>query len=197
MKEVLEFLNKNHSLIITIATVILVIITFLYLIETRKQRLLMSKAVSIDTSPKVFIKNIESKVKPNYETNSIEITTYIKLKNCGKTEAKNVRLPYSIKYGDKKLESIKGPFEYLFPDQISSYSTKFFSIPLDKKNMGIVKQAIESNKPINVPKEYALPVYLDIKIIYNDLEGNEIETPYSLTYLFYKNMWAPKDMNIQ
>lgn len=41
------------------------------------------------------------------------------------------------------------------------------------------------------------PIQLDITLTYNDLEGNKTETPYSFTYLFYKNMWAFAGMNIE
>ena len=84
-------------------------------------RKLTEKAVSLDTSPKVFIKTIKPQAK--LDTNAIEIISSIIFTNCGKTEAKDIKWSYVINSeGQKKIERSTGPYQYLFPSQTISYN---------------------------------------------------------------------------
>ena len=80
----LQWFRENHSLVLTFATVVLVVITLFYLFETRRQRLLLEKTVAVDTQPKVFIKTVETVAKPDFDNSKIIIHTKIILTNCGK-----------------------------------------------------------------------------------------------------------------
>ena len=159
----------------------------------------MQKAMSIDISPRVFIKNMKAEDRPNVADNAIDIRTCIVIKNCGKTEAKNVRLPYTIKYKEKEIEGVKGPFQYLFPEQESSYYTKFFSIPLSPEQNPLLKKAAESGKKLNLSdfKEMFRPFRLDIKVEYEDLDGNTFSTPYSYQFSAQHKIWVYTGMGIK
>ena len=58
MKRFLEILKNNSSLVVALATVVLAVITYFYLVETQSLRQIAEQSFIIDTSPKVFLKNI-------------------------------------------------------------------------------------------------------------------------------------------
>ena len=82
--------------VLVISTVILALVTFCYLLETRKQRLLFEKIVTVDTKPKVFIKTINTKSRADFERNQVVINSELVFTNCGKVEARNIVLSYVI-----------------------------------------------------------------------------------------------------
>ena len=186
-----KYPSEALSALLVIVTLLLVLVTYLYLVETRKQRLLMQKAVSIDTAPKVFIEAIEATARPNYDGNEIIIHSAIQLKNCGGTEAKNIKWSYVITFeGKEKTKENGGPYQYLYPDQVASMPIKKFKFSISNEAMKTVKQAVELKKPVIVPENYIKPVLLDIEIMFDDLDGNTTKTPYSYKYLFSMNKWV-------
>ena len=96
---ILVWFQQNHSLILTFATIALVFITLFYLVETRRQRLLLERTVDVDTQPKVFIKTLETEAKPDFKNSRIIIHTKLILSNCGKTEARSIRWSYVVSQG--------------------------------------------------------------------------------------------------
>ncbi len=186
------------TIVVTLATVFLAVTTFLYLRETKKLRILTHKAVSVDTSPKVFIKTIKGKMKPRFDANSIEINSSIIFTNCGKTETRNVRWSYVIdSEGAEKIEEAKGPYQYLFPSQTISYTIETFKFLMSQEQMEVVKKAVELDKSISIKNDLFRPVFLEINLEYEDLDGAEKKYPYSFKYIFSKNMWEPVEMNLR
>lgn len=62
--------------------------------------------------------------------------------------------------------------------------------------MEIVKKAVELNKPIVVSGNLQKPVLLDIKLVYESLDGQLVTVPYKYRYLFPMNAWvfpSPKE----
>lgn len=97
------------------------------------------KAISIDISPKVFVKTVNSTVKPNFKAETLEITAHITIKNSGKTEAKDIKLAWVLSHDKHKLEDEIGPIQYLFTDQALTYSTKILSLHVSSENLAVVK----------------------------------------------------------
>jgi hypothetical protein len=183
--------QQNHSLILTFATIALVVITFFYLIETRRQRLLLEKTVAVDTQPKVFIKTLETEAKPDFKNSRIIIHTKLVLSNCGKTEARNIRWSYVVSQGDEvKKEGSFGPFQYLYPDQTATASIENLRFTLPESEMEIVKKAVELNRPIVVSGDLQKPVLLDVELIYETLDRQVVTVPYKYRYLFAMNAWV-------
>lgn len=198
IKLVYYWLDQHTALVLTAATVALAIITYFYLREIKRQRLLMQKVVLIDTSPKVFFDGIKSIRSVDESNNIIKFGIDLAVKNCGKTEALNIKFPFVVNSREKKIsEGTKGPFQYIFPGQIIHYGIFFVNteLKLNKEEISILKKAIKADKPIHFG-EKSPPLQIDIKIVYKDIEGKKITTPYSLKYSWHKNMWFFSDMPI-
>lgn len=188
---ILVWFQQNHSLILTFATIALVFITLFYLLETRRQRLLLERTVSVDTQPKVFIKTVETEAKPDFKNSRIIIHTKLVLTNCGKTEAKSIRWSYVVSQGNQvKKVGTFGPFQYLYPGQTATASIDNLRFTLPADEMEIVKQAVELNKPIVVSGTLQKPVLLDIELVYESLDGQLVTVPYKYRYLFPMNAWV-------
>ncbi|MFC1604229.1 hypothetical protein ACFL5F_04295 [Planctomycetota bacterium] len=187
----LTWFQQNHSLILTFATIALVFITLFYLIETRRQRLLLEKTVAVDTQPKVFIKTVETEAKPDFKNSRIIIHTKFVLSNCGKTEARNIRWSYVVSQGSQvKKEETFGPFQYLYPGQTATAGIENLRFTLPQDEMEIVKKAVELNKPIVVSGNLQKPVLLDIELVYENVDGQLVTVPYKYRYLFPMNAWV-------
>ena len=187
----LKWFQTNHSLVLTFATVAIVIITFFYLLETKRQRLLLEKTVIVDTQPKVFIKTVETVAKPDFENSQIVIHTKLVLNNCGKTEARNIRWSYEISQKNQVLKrGTFGPFQHLYPGQTATASIENLRFTFPPEEMQIVKKAVELSKPIRVAGNLQKPVLLDIKLAYEDADGQLVTVPYKYRYLFPMNAWV-------
>ncbi len=189
MKTLLKFLSENSEFVLTIVTLALVIITFIYLRETRLMRKIADKTFKTETAPKVFLENIKSFPQLNEKKREIEVTAVFKIKNVGKTEAKNFVGDYSLSSGKGKIEGKIGPVTYLFPTQGYQYETKMLGVSLNKQNFAIAKEALEKKKPLIVPEDFGTPIYLDLNLKYIDHEGKEQNLPYKLKYIFHANAW--------
>lgn len=188
---IIAWFQQNHSLVLTFATIALVFITFLYLVETRKQRRLLERTVAVDTQPKVFIKTLVTEAKPDFENSRIIIHTKLVLSNCGKTEARSIHWSYVVSQGNQvKKEGTFGPFQYLYPGQIATASIENLRFTLPKDEMEIVKEAVELKKPIVVSGNLQKPVLLDIELVYENLDGQLVTVPYKFRYLFPMNAWV-------
>ena len=196
-------MNLISSIIIMIATVSLAILTGFYLWETNKQRKLMEKSVLVDTSPKLFIKTIKPELKLKTDVNEFLIENSIVFTNCGKTEAKNIKWTYVLINDDhEKLGAVKGPYQYLFPNQTASYELEAFRISVNKEQMRAAKEqmktvmeTIRPEEKLNLRIAGIKPINLGIKLEYQDMEDKKIEYFYGYEYLFSKGTWSPKDTN--
>jgi hypothetical protein len=175
----------------TLTTVALAFITFFYLLETKKQRALLEQTVAVDTQPKVFIKTLDTRATPDFKNNRIIIHTNLLLSNCGRTEARNIRMFSRIAQGNKPAkETTFGPIPYLFPDQTVSVSVENLRFTLPEDEMAIVKKAVELNKPIVVAGKLQSPVRLDIDLSFENAGGQKVMFAYSHQYVFPLNRWA-------
>jgi len=187
----LTWLQQNHSLVLTSATIVLVIITLFYLVETRRQRLLLERTVAVDTHPKVFIKTVETEAKPDFKNSRIIIHTKLVLNNCGKTEALNIRWSYVVSEGSQeKKKGTFGPFQYLYPGQTATAGIENLRFTISQDEMEIVKKAVELNRPIKVSGNLQKPVLLDIELVYENVDGQVVKVPYKYRYLFPMNAWV-------
>jgi len=178
-----------------ILALLLTLITFFYLLETRNQRLLLEQTVAVDTQPKVFIKTIETKATPDFPNSRILIHTKLVLSNCGKSEARRIQWSYVVSQGDQVKKKGKfGPFQYLFPNQTATASIENLRFTLPPDEMEIVKKAVELDRPIVISGNLQKPVLLDIELIYEKPDGESIIIPYRYRYIFPMNAWVfPSD----
>ncbi|MHC4740140.1 MAG: hypothetical protein ACYS9Y_14620 [Planctomycetota bacterium] len=104
------------TMVLAIVTVVLAFITWLYLCETKKQRLVMEKTISVDVSPMVFIDNVKTEFEMNDNKKCLDVKTLFVIKNSGKTEARNIQFSYILTYKNgKEIRNSAIPFQYLFP----------------------------------------------------------------------------------
>jgi len=189
MNVLLKSISEYSSLLLFIATLILAVITYFYLRETKLIREVAERTFRIETSPKVFLGNITCVTKLNVPKKEIEVTAVFQIKNVGKTEARNFQAVYTLSSGKMKKEDKIGPIPYLFPSQGVRYSTKMLSVRLNDKNFAIAKEAMDTKKPLVVPKDFGQPIFLDLNLRYLDHEGKEQNLPYKCEYVF-PNSWV-------
>ena len=167
LSTVLSWLGKHTATVTTIATVFLAVFTFLYLRVTQK-------VVWVQTSPKVFIKNVEATVTPDYDNNKLVVRSAIIFTNCGKTEAKNFVWSYIIKRDSQELVK-KDEYQtpYVYPEQNYRTTITTFSVELPPEQMNKIKQAqeLKTSTQIRTP---IIPVFLDIEYEYDDPDGKRI-----------------------
>ncbi len=190
LKALLGFLSESSSLVLAIATLVLVIITFFYLRETRLIRKVADKSFRVETSPKVFLESILCTPHLNYAEKKIEVRATLKIKNVGKTEAKNFVAVYTLSSGRMKMEDKIGPIPYLFPSQGVVYQTKMLDVALNDQQLAVAKEAMDTKKALIVPENFAPPIFLGLSLRYLDHEGKEQNLPYKCKYIFHTNSWV-------
>lgn len=188
MKGILDFFSNNSAFVLFIATFVLAVITYFYLRETTRIRKTSEKSFTIETSPKVFLENIEFIPKLNNSTKEIEVTAVLRIKNTGKTEADKFKAKYVFSMGElRKEKEIEAP--YLYPSQGVQYQTKVLGLSLNEENFSVAKQAQEEKKALIVPENIAPPIFLNLDLTYIDQEGEEHNIPYKAKYTLYNNSW--------
>lgn len=190
MKRLFKFLSENSSSVLAIATLALVVITGLYLSETRLMRKIAYKSFLAEVSPKVFLETPTSVIRLNSPKKEIEVTAVFNIKNVGKTEAKNFVATYTISSGKEQNEGKIGPVPYLFPTQSVPYETKMLRVRLNEEQLAVAKEAMDMKKTLIVPKGFAPPIFLDFNLRYLDQEGKEQNLPYRYKYIFHTNAWV-------
>ena len=184
----LESLKNYSTLVVALATVILAIITYFYLVETRSLRKIAEQSFIHDTSPKVFINGIISTRKLNVARRRIEVTSVFKITNIGKTEAKDLTGHWTISSGKSQFEDNFGPIQYFFPGQETNYKTKMLTVGLNKKQFEAAKKAIESK--LKYSDKLPTKIYFKIKLSYLNQIGKQISYTFNYEYLFHNNEWV-------
>lgn len=190
MNVLLKCISEYSSLLLFIATLILAVITYFYLRETKLIRKVAERSFTIETSPKVFLENIMSIPRLDYDKKEIEVKALIQIKNVGKTEAKDFVAEYTLSSGKMNIEDKIGPIPYLFPSQGVHYETKMLGVTLNEKNLAVAKEAMDTKKALVVPKDFGEPIFLDLNLRYLDHEGKEQNLPYKCKYIFHTNSWV-------
>jgi len=199
MKSIFEQIVKridNHAVTITaLATTVLAVLTYFYMREAKGQRLaaqrsiaLIEKSIDFETSPKPYIKDIETiwQVSKSKE-NTLEGKTSIKLANCGRTEATNIKLDKVLSKGTLKDDTTISAVEYLYPGQEPIFTTGGLEISCSPE--GIL--AIKEGKGVTIPKEKQEPVSLKIDLTFDDDNGNVHTVPYKFEYNYRLHKWVP------
>lgn len=192
LNKISNWLENNSAMVTTIATVVLALLTFFYLRETRKQRVLTEKVVWVQTAPKVFIKNIESRVNPDYDTNELVVHSIIIFTNCGKTEAKNLFWSYTIKQGEQELvKEDKRQAPYVYPEQNYGTAMPDFRIKRSEEDMEIIRKAQSLKKSITISPSVLRPIILNIEFGYEDSDGKRIQSHQEqYKYLLHMGQWV-------
>ena len=190
----INWISNNSSFILAITTVVLAIITFFYLRETKLIRLVTEKSFKMEISPQVFVKNITSTTHLDSDRSRINVTPFIEVKNSGKTAAKNMNIPYKITVGSVQMTDTLGIISFLYPDQIIRIQMKGFHIGLKKSDLEIVKRAVKEKLKLQVPDNFVADTPMNLEISYDDNDGNRETIPYVFKYVFRNNSWviAPK-----
>lgn len=194
-KKFLKWFADNNSLILAIATVALAIITYGYLKETSLIRKTTEKSFKLDIEPKVFLAEITPIPRLNESKKTIEVTLVLKIKNAGKTEAKEVIVDYKIAYeeGDEQkrktatVDGTIGPIQYLFTGQEYVKETKILNVKLNEHDLAIVKEAMQQKKPVIITKDAYPPLSCELKLSYLDQEEEKISYLYKYKYIFHEN----------
>lgn len=199
MKSIFEQIVKridNHAVTITaLATTVLAVLTYFYMREAKGQRLaaqrsiaLIEKSIDFETSPKPYIKDIETiwQVSKSKE-NTLEGKTSIKLANCGRTEATNIKLHKVLSKGTLKDDATITALEYLYPGQ--EWIITIGGLEISCSPEGIL--AFKEGKGPTTPKEKQEPVSLKIDLSFEDENGNVQTVPNKFEYNYRLNKWVP------
>ena len=190
--EAMKWCTDNHAFILAVATLLLVLVTYHYLRETKKIRKIAEKSFELDSGPKVFLAEITPVPRLDNTKKSIYVTLVLKVKNVGRTEAKEINMDYIFSYekdNNKKItvEGSIDSIQYIFPTQEVAKETKMLSLVLDDKNFSIVKAAKEQNKPVIPRKGLVPPIYFKLTLSYLNQNNERISCPYKYKYIFHEN----------
>jgi hypothetical protein len=170
--------------------------------QRRRQRKLTEKAVLVDTSPKVFIKEIAASSKFLYddtqpkslEPKSLDTFFIISLYNCGKTEGLNVTLDITVKSPDTTHRPFRyGPVSYIFPGQLCSLPRTRRQFALTPDQIAQIHRTNGRRSGYVRPQPDQLwrqspslwpPIKLDIILKYQSVDGQQLpETHYEFQYI--------------
>lgn len=177
------------------ANVGLVYLTNCYLNETKAQRevaqrsiKLTEKLVEFETSPKPYIKDVETKwLLSESGGNTVHSITAIKLANCGRCEAKNIRLHTILTKGSLTDDKTIKLIEYIYPGQQPLYAMRTLKIECTPE----VIAAIKEGKALKIPKDKQEPISLKIELMYDEPTGRPRMFPYDLEYNYALSKWVP------
>lgn len=181
--------------VLAVANVMLVCLTRCYLKETKAQREaaqrsieLTHKAFQFESSAKPYIKDVDTEWRlSEAKENTVVGTTAIKLANCGRSEARNVRLHIILTRGSLTDEKSRKLVEYIYPGQEPLYGMPTLKIDCTPE----VILAIKEGKPLQIPKEKQEPINLRIELIYDEPTGGARTVPYELEYNYRLHKWVP------
>jgi hypothetical protein len=180
------------------AMCILAFITYLYLNETIKIRKMYEKSFDYEHSPKVFLREVNSKIHLDEQKRSLVYLTTIDIKNTGKSSALNFECEYSFESGSIKKEEKFEQLAYLHPEQGIKIETKFLGITLKDDNAyNMAKKLIKEDKPIVITTPQLPPVSLNVTLKYLNQNNDQIEHKYALEHLPNKNIWVYKKEKIK
>ena len=179
------------AIITALATIVLTRVTYLYLKETQKMRTIAYETLSVDASPKVFIKTINTFQEFDEQVERINIRETIEMANVGKTEAKNIKVSYKILLGG----IIQVPWEltqapHIFPSQRVFFDIIPVGVSLTDQETAQVKKNVQEKKlslfmPFTKPK---IEIQINIDFLgYKDMPQC---VSYSCVYRWDANNWA-------
>ncbi len=195
------------TVVLAAANVVLVCLTYRYLKETEAQRLVAQRSIELtektveaahrsielteksfefETSPKPYIKDVETKWRLSEENTLLGFTS-IKLANCGRREATNIRLHTIVKKGSLTDEQTRKLVEYLYPGQEPLYAMLTLKIECTPE----VIAAIKEGKALKIPKDKQEPISLKIELMYDEPTGRPRMFPYDLEYNYALSKWVP------
>ncbi len=194
MDGIFKFFGSNPTMIVAIftalGTIALAVATWLYLKQTRRMVDIIHKSYHVDFSPKVFISGIKTERTISIKERKFGIKPICEITNLGKTEAKKPEVAYKISWGDLEIKKKIKPASYLYPTQKAFFDTGVLWRSLGDKDIEVAKQAFDSKiKPL-IPKEFAPPILLDIKLKYLDHEDKKQERPFNFSYNWDSDTWS-------
>ncbi len=192
IKSVCNWLENHSATVTTIATVVLTITTVVLAVLTYSYLQVTKKAVWVQTTPKVFIKKIESTVRPDYDKNQLVVQSIVIFTNCGNTEAKNLEWSYTIEVdGQELVKKDKRRVSYLYPEQNGAFTIEHFRIKFSPEQIKIIKQSQEPGNKLTFTPSVVKPIFLNIEYEYDDQDGKRIPSRAEQhKYLFAQNRWA-------
>ena len=181
-----------------ITMIILAFITYLYLNETKKIRKMYEKTFDYEHSPKVFLRDVNSKLQLDDQKRSLVYLTTLKFKNTGKSSALNFEYKYSFVSGNLKKEEKFAPLAYLHPEQGIRIEVTFLGVPLkDDDSYNIAKKLINEGKSIVIAAPQLPSVFLNVTLKYRTQDNNKIEHKYALEHIPNKNIWVHRKEKIE
>ena len=194
-EQIANRIDSHAAAITALATIVLALLTYFYMREARGQRraaqrsiTLMEKSIDFETSPKPYIKDIETiwQVSKSKE-NTLEGKTSIKLANCGRIEATNIKLHKVLSKGTLKDDTTISAMEYLYPGQEPILTIGGLEISCSPE----VILALKEGKGLTIPKERQEPISLTIDLTFDDDNGNVHPVPYKFEYNYRLHKWVP------
>jgi hypothetical protein len=182
---------KIQAAVTTTVTAGLAFITFLYMQETRRMRIIASDSLKIDAAPKLFIHSIATHRNLDSQAKKLFINATIRINNVGKTEARNVNIFYEIRIGGnlqipKQIETAP----YIFPSQSVACKTLPVYFELNDRETQIAGEKLEKKEKILFPPPLKPTFFLLIKIEYTGFKGEADAVSYLCEYDWACGDWA-------
>jgi len=181
-------ISDYSTVILCFITIVLAVITFFYLLETKKMRKLAYKTFRVDLSPMVFVDDIKTMAKSNVEKKTLDLETRFYIKNYGKTAAENVRISIEFTSGDSKIVKELESTPYIFPTKTVSFWSNV-SLNLTAEGISKIEAAIAAKKIIKMSPDSIPLTHMKIDIKYLDHEKNEKSVQGLFRYNGDKDTW--------
>jgi len=176
-----------------LTTIALAIITYFYLVETKKIRKEYEKSFYYETSPKAFLEDVITTFKLNETKRTLDFFTTLYFRNTGKTEAFNFQHEYLFTSGNKSMKGEFGPMPYLHPGRGIKTATKLLGLDVKDENLfNLLKKDLKEKKPISINKPNFPPIILEVNVKYLDQNKKTIEYHYNFEYQLETNIWIYK-----
>ena len=190
--------QEVNLLIYAIPSAALVIVTALYLLETKKMRKLQHRSFQIDVSPKVFIYKIHTQQRLDAQARKLLINPEFKSINKGKAEAKRPQFFWKVFLNNEFFqEGSSKPAPHIFPDQPISFDDIGIFVTLDQKWVEHAQKILirsesrgDKDLKINLPNNFKPSIKIEIHIKYFDHDNKEQRVSYLCDYRWHLSNWG-------
>lgn len=178
----MNYLNENSGAIVALATIVLAIITTLYLWETKKTRSILKSSLDfernkskIENQPIIYIKEVMTSYDFTKGSSSeFEIRPIAKIVNKGRTPADNLNIQHRIYSENNQMPNYIHLDDYvkIYPGQnIFMHNEILSNIGLEEVTK-LSNEHKTTNKFLNAP-QISHPIYWEIIIEFTDIYEQE------------------------
>lgn len=188
--KIIVFLEKHQSLITALCTVVLAMITWRYMLETKKMRKIAADSFQAETAPIVFLEFPAPIRKLDLQTRQFMIIPKGIVKNAGKSTATNLDIEYCLRKGSTRLSKKLLTAPYIYPTQQFILSPEAIAATLSDAVFADMKKIYDEKSEPVLRKDFAEQWFFDATLKYVDPKKNEQIRLYTFVYHWDQNSWG-------